>query len=228
MAKTRLQLRTDVETITGRTDKDDVVNLGLDFGLLTLGLKHNFREMRTLADLNASASDLSEALPSDFYDLLEARLIDDTNSYPLIVKDKKWVTDRWSNISADSSTKPDFCYVEGGSLFFSTPLDAAYTIRITYFKLLSFTDDTTVNPIPIAENALTLYAIEFLYNSLEMFDTGLIWKARADRERDLAIRADKKRVAEVKKFVPHGETVPPWDEFKILAGNSWFRVPDSV
>ena len=204
---TRAELRTKVETSTKRFDKETLINDGLDIALHDACIEHNFREMKVEADLSASEDDLLVALPSDFYQLLEVRLIDDTSSYKLKVKSKTWVVERFPNIGADSSSLPDFVYLEGGSIYFSVPLDADYTVRVSYYKLLTFTDDSTENPVPVLENYLVFSALAWLYNSLEMERRGAFWevKARGTPARlggalIRGIRADKKRVAEEKIF----------------------------
>ncbi len=225
---TRGELRTKVETSSKRVDKEDLINDGLDIALHDACIEHNFREMKVEVDLSASEDDLSEALPDDFYQLLEVRLIDGTSSYDLKVKPKTWVVEKFPNIAEDSSSLPDFVYEEGGSLYFSVGLDADYTIRVTYYKLLTFTDDSTENPVPVLENYLIFSALSWLFNSLEMERRGAFWevKARGTPARlggalIRGIRADKRRVAEEKQFEELNNVVE--DKRDV-----YFVVPDSV
>ncbi len=225
---TRSELRTKVETSSKRVDKETLINDGLDMALHDACIEHNFREMKVEVDLSASEDDLLEALPSDFYQLLEVRLIDGTSSYDLEVKSKTWVVERFPNIAEDSSSLPDFVYEEGGSLYFSTPLDADYTVRVSYYKLLTFTDDSTENPVPVLENYLIFSTLSWLYNSLEMERRGAFWevKARGTPARlggalIRAIRADNRRVAEGKKFEEANNVIEPKRDV-------YFIVPDEV
>ncbi len=225
---TRAELRTKVETSSKRVDKTTLIDDGLDIALHDACIEYNFREMQATADLSVSEDDIVEALPSDFYQLLEVRLINDTSSYKLKVKSKTWVVERFPNITADSSSLPDFVYVEGGSLYFSTPLDADYTVRISYYKLLTFTDDSTENPVPVLENYLVFSTLSWLFNSLEMERRGAFWevKARGTPARLggallRAIRADKRRVAEEKIFEEANNVI--MDKRDV-----YFIVPDSV
>jgi len=200
MAKDRENLRDNVILITRRSDKTDLINLGLDFGLLSVAREHNFKVMKTTSDLSASEDDIVEALPSDFLDLREVRLINDTSSYALRVRDEKWVTDRWPNRAADASRKPDYVFSDGTNIGFDAPLDADYTVRITYYTLPTFVDDDTTNPIPLAEDAIVYFATEFLYNSMEMKERGLYWKTMGEIALAKAVARDKVESAEIKKF----------------------------
>ena len=222
MAKTRAQLRTSVMELTKRTDKETLTNDALDFALLELQNEYLYRVVRTEADLSTSQDDVSEALPSGFHRLLEVRLIDSTSSYPIEVRSLKWVLENFPNISADSSSKPDWCYEEGGVLYFSCPLDAAYTIRVTYYALSTFVSDATVNPIPVAESALIFYATSYVYDGLELDKDARKWEKRAQIAALKAKRSDKRRPAEHKTL----------EEFQGLRGtedvSTYFIVPDSV
>ena len=222
MAKTKTQLISSVETRTGRTDKDTLIGEAIDSALLECQNEHFFREMYTTADLSASASDVSEALPSDMHQLLEVRLIDGTSSYSIFVKSKRWVVENFPNISADNASKPDWCYEEEGTLYFSCPLDDAYTIRITYYAFLVFASAATANPIPCTDNALLYYAMSELYESLELDRLADKWLRRGDRALVKAVRSDKRRVAQVKQL----------EEFtghrKETLTSDYFVVPDSV
>lgn len=226
---TKTELITEIVEISKRGDKSTLIGYGIDAGLLDACLEHEFREMEVEADLSASEDDLSEALPSDFHDLLEVRLIDGTQSYPLIVKAKKWITDKFPNIDEDSSSRPDYVYIEDGSLFFSTKLDDDYTIRVTYWKLQTFATVATENPIPVLKNFLVYSGLSFLYNALEMERRGAFWERKArgssttrvGGELLRAIRADGRRTAQVRKL----------EEFqgdRELERSTYFIVPDSV
>lgn len=222
MAKTRAQLRTAVMEITKRPDKTTLTNNALDHALLTLQNAHFFKAQKTESDLSVVQSDVSVSLPSTFHKLLEVRLIDSNDSYPIEIKYKKWVVQNFPNISADNETKPDYCYEEGGVLYFSCPLDGAYTIRVTYYKLATFVDDSTTNPIPVAESALIFHTVAYVYDALELQAHASRWLQRAEHAEFKAKRSDNREIGEVKKL----------EEFEghrtIQRTSDYFIVPNSV
>jgi len=177
----------------GRSDKDTVINQGLDLGLKELTKLYDFKDLWTESDLTTTASVAYVTLPSTMSNLVEVRLINGTQSYPIAIKSKVWMVERWANISANNETFPSMGYEEGG-LFYLFPVpDDAYTIRVTTVgEPADFAGDSTENPVPILDYSLICWASAFLFDSLEQFDRGTMWKQRAERALRLAVSREKK------------------------------------
>ncbi len=210
---TRLSLRTKVKINLGnRTDKDSVINDGLEEGLKRAMEVYPFKTRQTETDITIVENDTHFHLPTDTLDLIEARLIDGTSSYPIAIKDKKWLTDRWANIAACSTGKPVFGYEENGIVYLYPISNGSYTIRITTRVKPTFNAlDATENPIPTLDFALVCFATSYVFMSVQLFDFAIPWDNKFVGAVTSAINVDKRSrdTAVVKKFEPFGEEVPP-------------------
>jgi hypothetical protein len=190
---TLAELRQAVIDSCGRTDKDDVIDRGLNLGLRKLGMLHPFSSFLIQDDIALATDELSVDLPTEAYKVWEVRLIDGTSSYPLTQKTKIWVTERWPNIEDDNPCKPDCFYVENGTIYLNTKSDGDYDLRVTYLKLAEdFADDNTENPIPGSDLALINWATSYVFRTLEQFDNAREWEAQFLREASDLIRSDKR------------------------------------
>ncbi len=194
MAMTRAELRTaGVSNIGARIDKNTVINTALDLGLKALARRHEWDDLRTSVDLETVATEQEVSLPSDFLALLEARYINGTISWLLEYKTKRWLVERWPNISANNNTKPEKFYVASGSMFLFPVPDAAYTIRVSYVaEPADFADDSTENPVSVLDLSLLSWATHYVMMSMENFAAAAGWLALSEKHLLDAIRSDKR------------------------------------
>jgi len=196
---TRAALRTRVQNIVGRTDTNSttIIDDALDEALTEISLRHPFRELRSQSDLSIVADDLLIALPTGTFDIVELRLIDGVSSYPLILKSKKWVTELYPNIDADSTGKPELCYKEGSNLYLQPQCDGSYTIRITVLKLMDALDTDSEEPeVTSVDRAIVALASSIAFMSFEQFISSERWEAKFERALIVAIIADERRIGE--------------------------------
>jgi len=193
---TRATLQAKVEVILGdRDDKTAVINQGLDLALFEFSQMYPFKELLSIADIGIVDTNLYVALPANFHHLIEVRLIDSTNSYPVEVKTKEWVVKKFPNIADGSSDRPRYVYVEGANLYMAPKNNGTYTLTMTYGIAVSssyFTTDVTVNPVPDLDNALVFYAAAFTFEQMELPSTSDRWYAQANTAFQKAVRANRR------------------------------------
>ena len=205
------ELRQLVVDAVGRTDKTSVINNGLNLGLKELGKLHDFRAMREESDHSLVDTDESVAVPTGMFHLLEARLIDGTMSFPSVLRSKKWITERWPNISALSSNKPNLGYEEGGLIYLYPVCNGSYTLRVTVSSLpANFASDSTENPLVGTDYTLAAWATAYVYETVEQFEQGAFWRSRFSTSALADIRADKR----VATLYQASETSPNSDDFR--------------
>jgi len=198
--------------VGNRTDKDTVINLGLDLGIVEIGKTHDFRDMFSESDVTVLAGATHADLPSGTFHLTEVRFIDGLMSYPMMIRDKKWLVDRFPNVGALAQGKPIYGYVSGG-MFYLYPLpDSTYTLRMTITKLpVAFTSDSVEIPLNGLDLTLIAFATSFLCKSLQMFEEAREWDSLFRSALGNAIQADRKNhsIHEAEGFSIYG------DKFKL-------------
>ncbi len=177
---TRGELRTRVVSITKRTDKTTVIDTALDMGLEEISLhpNHDWRQLVSEQTLSASDGDSSEPLPTGTHHVKEARFINGLQSYKIQLLPKTQFLRWFPNVEDAQALRPLYAYVDNSTMYFSAPLTDDFDIRALCYILPSFTDDDTEMPISVANNALTFFALGFVYDSMEMYSAASIWNRR--------------------------------------------------
>jgi len=186
----RSEMRSIVQDLTGRDDKDSLINSAFDLAYRHFCQRHDFRSMISEESDSISEGDAYVSLPSGTHHLLEARIIDGQLSYALDIRSKLWLVKRWPNISALAEAKPSKGYVEGSKLYLYPVSDGDYDVYFTITKIPSFSDDSTDNTIPELDNALVYWASAFVFQSLKMIPEAREWFSMAEKEFIEAKRTD--------------------------------------
>ena len=156
-------------------------------------------------------------ITSGYHHLLEARLIDSTSSYPLEIREKDWVTQRYPNPAADSTHKPVFAYEEGKKMYLTPYADGVYTVTGTVSSLpTDLSADADESDIDGANQALICYATWYMFDSIEEKGTAAIWWPKYERASALCIQSDKKKPARehnMSEIVQHGRKYIPRTEY---------------
>jgi len=221
MASTKAELVTRVQNITKRTDKSTVVNDALDMGLRQISYLHDWSELVSIETLSTTTDDTSATLTTGTHHIIEARVIDGTHSYKLRVIPRMQFYRLYPNVASASSSKPCLAWSDNTTLYFSAPLDSGYDIYVMSYILSTFTTSTTECPIALAENALSFYAVSFLYDSLEMFNAASVWNRRYEQAVAIAIKTDLAQPA--REHIAEGFRGIPTDDYDWL---NW--TPDSL
>lgn len=221
-AMTRAQLRAAIEENTGRLDKTTTINRALDLALLIASREHTFKKMKAQVEtVTLLTGGTSVALPDDTLEVLEAILLNGTLSRPLPIKTKEYVTGLSPKPDVWSPMIPTVAYIENGYLFFASPSNIDYVLRLTISKILSkFAGDTAVCPVAFMDDYLIAFGTEYVFKSTQQWKDAEAWGLTAARGLDAAIRMDRKKGALEIQAVPFepvsGEVVRtpnPYDPF---------------
>lgn len=197
----RSALRTQVENIISRDDKTDLINSALDMALEEISMRHYFLDMYSESDLTTVAAQAYVDLPSNTHKLMEARFIDSTQSYPLDIRNKRWLTQYFPNISADSNMKCKWGHVEDDKLYLYPVPDDAYTIRVTVLKLMQNLASDAASPETNGiDRVIIAFAAHWVFEALEQYESAAKWLIKFERMLERAVRDDEKRLAENRIF----------------------------
>lgn len=176
---TRLDLQAMVIENTGRSDKTTLINNSLNFALKELSRLYPFAYNRPEADYSVAAASTYKALAARLNQIVEIRLIDPavtTFSNPLTIMRKVPFVRMFPNVAGSAITgRPSHVYLDGVTVYFNCITLATYTLRVTYYQLDRFVDDTTVATIPDADEVLVAYATANTYRGLQMYEDAAEW-----------------------------------------------------
>ena len=214
----RGDLRTEVQNNTGRTDKTTQINTALNLGIKEIAKRHYWGDLKIsdTSTLSLTIGESSISLPSGFHQLIEARITDQSSvSYRLGIKPKVWVVDRVPDVDQLTNSKPTWGYVEGGTLNFAPPADAAYKVYITYYKLPSdFDSDSTSNPISTADMPLIAWTSAYIFDQIQEQEEAIVWRGRFEQDLRTSILADDRKPA----ITPQVES---YSESKLQVATPW-------
>jgi len=195
MSKTRAQIRAAVISIVRRDDIDSDINTAIDFAIGEIGKRHIFRKLRVEPnDLTLSSGNSSVALDTVADHLIEARVIDSTNSYHLSLISKKEFVYLFPNVSADTAGAPEYAYVEDGTLYVYPKADDDYTIRTTVARQMdSLSDDSDTPEVDGVDAAIVAWAASWIYDTIEMPELANRWLQRYEVLMVDAIKSDRRR-----------------------------------
>lgn len=199
---TFLQLRNAVIDNTQRSDKISVINNGINFALVEIAKLHEWYALRTTpADVVINANDLQTTLAADFYQLVEARCVNPASvslSYPFQIIPKLSFVKNYPNVSAYGTGRPYVGYYEKGILYYFPKSSSTYNLRYTYLKLPTLLSlDTDVNPLVECDVPVISYATSYLFDSIQMFEAGNVWRGRFSQSIAESIRSEKRHVATI-------------------------------
>lgn len=175
------QIVTAVRANTGRQDKDDAAKTAVTLALKRLAARYVFRMTVQTVDLDAAAGSLYITLPTDFLRLIAAYWINGTQSWPLLVKTREWVSARVPEGSAMNTSQARWAYLEGNKLKFVPGTTDDGIIRITYQPTLSMVDDSDENPVAMLDEALISFATGWVFASIHMLDIATYWYNQANQ-----------------------------------------------
>lgn len=175
----------------GRTDKDDVIQFELNSGLKQICKRHRFKQMIFTQDMPITATVGTVTLPALSAAILELRLINGTQSYPLPLYPKQTVVEFFPNTDAWSTGYPIASYEETGSLYLAPRPTSAWVVRGTFKSnpaaLVLPQDEPAV---PDIEDALVAFATGKLFASVEKMDIGNYWNGIFEKALATLIEGD--------------------------------------
>lgn len=193
MALNRGEIVTEVETITGRTDKTTQIQTYVMWALKRITRAHMWKELDTFdkTTMNTTSAADTAALPTNCRVILSMVLEDGTNSRKLNEVLPRYYDKIVSDPSQYATGKPSWYIREGTQVrFFSYP-DAAYDVWIRYSKWAS--DVTTDGQTPQLTNKddliVTATALELSYSIGDTNDIKM-WENNYNRKLAEAVRED--------------------------------------
>lgn len=172
--------------------RDDIAGSAISEALMEAAMVHNFQSMSEEVPVAFASGSGSFALPEGTFQVKEVRLLNDSTSYTINLRQKRWITRHFPNPTFYNASYPSYAYTEGGSLFYMPNASTDYVgvMTITRIPTLEGVDDI------LEPNLLATYVIAYataeVYRSIEMFDEAAAWDAKAAQRLTLAIIADRK------------------------------------
>jgi hypothetical protein len=195
---TRAQLRDAIAGATNRADKTNLINTAINLALREIGSRHDFRELKDEQDVSIQVNEQSIAVPGTFHQIIEARLINGTLSYPIEIRTKGWFVQRFPSPTTAPAAEPAYGYEEGGLLYFQAPAYAARTIRLTLYSLpADLLNDTDRCMIGYLDNAITSWGCAFVHRSLQMYQEAQYWMLEYERALRIAMAADIRKTGAI-------------------------------
>lgn len=163
---------------TNRSDKATLIDSMINAALRKVSSEHTWRDLLEEADVTLIANQSFIALASNVKRLAQVSIIDGLSSYPLLVRPKKWIIDRWPDLDSQSPNRPCYGYLEGRTLYLMPPPNEAFTLRYSYYRrhdsLSSDTDELEFDHI---DEAVIAYATYRTFKSLQQHEDAALWFA---------------------------------------------------
>lgn len=188
--------RQDLETLviqaTGRDDKLTLIRSALNLAVEEVSARRLWRELQVEDEVTITEGAQSVDLADDVARVMEIRLIYGLISYPLLIKEKKWLTDRVPNIPALSTARPTYGYLEGKTLYVARRPNMDYVIRYTYHRLHPSLDVST-SPVLLrmAGAAIAAWATYWVFMSIEKMKESEVWMQSYEKLLLTAMKLDE-------------------------------------
>jgi len=153
-------------------------------------------ELKESEDVSISSGDLYVSLPSGTIDVVEVRVIDGTSSASIRLVLLSRFAGWFPNPEDDASGKPEWGAVDrkNGRLYVYPKSDDGYVLRMTVVKYPTFGDsDSTENPLVGTDDALVAYAAQYVFNSVQDFESAEIWRRHFEVAIASAIQTAQRR-----------------------------------
>lgn len=188
--------RQDLENLvigaTGRSDKLELIRSALNLAVEELSTKRTWKDLQVEDEVTISSGAQNVALASDVARVQEIRVINGLLSYPLLVREKKWLTDWTPNLAALSTARPTYGYIEGRTLYVIRRPNQDYPIRYTYHRLHPALDSATSELlIRKAGAAVAAWASYWIFLSIEKEKEAQLWFATYEKHLATAVKLDE-------------------------------------
>ena len=181
---TKDELRAVVKEVTGRDDKQTLINTALDLGLRDIARRHDFRCFVKTAALSASTHEVS--LPSDFRKFLSLRANEASRAYMIELRNMGWVLKRFPHIEEHPEGNPIYSFIRGNTLVLAPRPKDTLTLSLVYVSKPEFPAEEAFDELLIA------YAASYTFNGIGMVDVGRVWRQDYEMALHQAILDDKR------------------------------------
>lgn len=172
----REEIENLVVDATRRTDKRVLIRSAIDMALGQISTRRLWSDLMVEGEVTISASAASVELAADTARITEIRLMDGNQSKALVIKPKKWLTERYPDPASMSAARPYYGYLQGITLFVIPYPDVEYDINYTYFRLHPALSSST-SPVLIrgADLAVQAWATHWVFKSIEKHADAKEW-----------------------------------------------------
>mgnify|MGYP005841923133 CR=1 FL=1 len=218
---TREEILSLVIANTRRSDKQDLMVLGIGLALQEISQRHAFKEMREEIELGVAAGESLVALPENFLSVVECRLVATGQTQPVTnlgIWPKETVVKRVPDLMPDTQARPAFGYLESGHLVLVPKADQPYVLKMTYYVRYRGLSVGESLPGGMAMgNAVVAWVTSFVFKSVQLYEDAAFWQLEFERALRHAISADRRRDGTILKHegFEHSnqkdyESLTPW------------------
>jgi len=194
MALTRTQIKTLVQSYTGKLNKATLIETLCDLALNEAVRKYPFDSSRLSSPISSAeatethrsmiqtvADEVEITLPATVVNLISVELLDTSTdvSYSVALKPDWWFAKLAGSNQYETQGIPEYACRQGGVLKFNRPFDAVYTVRIRYSWYPVFEEDDDENPIAVLDTFLVDYVTAHVFLSIEDKDNFAVWMVKA-------------------------------------------------
>lgn len=214
---TRETIEDLVMEATGRRDKVTLTRAAINLAAQELSKERLWQDALVEEEVSTVADQGYVDLASNLARVSEVRVIDGTQSYPLVVKDKSWIVEKCPSPESFASAKPTYGYLSGTRLYLVPSPDDVYTLRYSFYQLEpDLTGSSSELTIRYAGAAVAAWATHWVFMSLEKHEDAGVWLAKYKELLKSAKRADSDNPAIRREAEPRGaqQTMRPdfWND----------------
>lgn len=182
MAKTRTQIKSSVDSNTGRaTSKSSLIEDLCDESLKVAIGEHPFRDAQsspTILDITEDATSVDMSAITNLVHVVTARIIQDsgTQYMPLVLRDRSW----WDRnvVNAEDNTKgwPKYGLRWESTILLDRPAESDLQLQLIVSQDQTFTSDSTECPVKILDTFVVQYVTAFVFLSIQNMQSYAYWK----------------------------------------------------
>jgi hypothetical protein len=182
MARTRAEIKTLVESHTGRT-KDTLENSTCDSALKVALTKHPFNDaISTPSDFTLTEDGTSVDISSaSALQIVTARIVeaDGSRNTQLIMKNRTWWDENVINPEDNTKGWPIYGLKAGSTVYFDRPLQDGLELRIRVTTEQTFAADATECPIALLDIFVEKYVTAEVFLDIGNHERYLWWRSAA-------------------------------------------------
>jgi len=204
--------------IGGRTDKDEVIEMGIDLGLEgEIGQTRIFQSLVTIpADVDMVVDQDYVNLPSGTVKVLQALVVDGTSSFELVLRPRSLINRLYPAPEHSESSTPQTGFIMGSKLYLRPIPDEALAVRFSVFSLPSMPAKAS-GESSLAYLALCLiqFATFWVFQSTEFFQSAREWRAFFESSLRKLVEMESAEPGIIRRAHVRGERL------RSLKGNWW-------
>jgi len=207
-----------VKANTRRDDRDENINLYLNFAQGEVARVHNWEDLEVETQVGFAQGDWSLPLPPGTIRVVSVLFNNGTLSYPVCIRPKTVVRRMFPQaVASISQARPNVAWEENRNLYWLPPSDADYTFSITSVqKSPELTLDTQECLIQGIDQALIAYATYNVFMAVQQYTDAQAWLSKYRNDLGIAIESDRNKPG--REFIgqPFPEInpvgIPPWQD----------------